>query len=100
MTDEDIEAEFQVMLTAIRAEPEQGKTLELFKGVNLKRTMIVVGMAMFQQITGQTFATTYGAVYIKSLGTINPFAMTTGNSCISAFAIICCLLFVDKIGRR
>lgn len=116
MEHEQIEAEFQRMHQALLDEPEQGKFKELFQGVNRKRTALIFGMGTFQQITGQVsesfvsttrlnnhdqaFASQYAAVFIKGLGTINPFAMSLGNSCIASFGIICTLLTVDKIGRR
>lgn len=60
MTEEAIETEFQKLQDALKKEPEQGHTIELFQGVNLKRTAIVLGVNFFQQATGQTFSSQYG----------------------------------------
>lgn len=60
MSDDAINAEFSQLHQALLNEPEQGHTVELFRGKNLKRTAIVVGMNFFQQATGQTFASQYG----------------------------------------
>lgn len=60
MPDQAIELEFQHLHEALLAEPEQGHTVELFQGTNIKRTAIVLGMNFFQQATGQTFASQYG----------------------------------------
>lgn len=100
MSDEAIEFEFDSLHEALLAEPEQGRTVELFQGTNLKRTAIVMGTNFFQQATGQTFASQYGTIFIKSLGTINAFSMSTGNSAIGLFSLIVCLLVADKLGRR
>jgi MFS transporter, SP family, sugar:H+ symporter len=60
MLDEAIELEFKHLHEALIAEPEQGHTVELFQGINTKRTAIVLGINFFQQATGQTFASQYG----------------------------------------
>lgn len=123
MSEEAIDLEFDYLHEAFLAEPEQGHTSELAKGTNLKRTAIVVGLNFFQQATGQTFSSQYGnpttispfkgacqqmvpaddlagTIFIKSLGTINPFSMSAGNSAIGLSMLIVCLLTVDKLGRR
>lgn len=100
MSDEAIDFEFDSLHQALLAEPEQGRSVELFHGTNLKRTAIVVGTNFFQQATGQTFASQYGTLFIKSLGTVNPWSMSTGNSAIGLAMLIICLLVADKLGRR
>lgn len=62
--------------------------------------MIVVGVNFFQQATGQAFASQYGAIFIKSLGTVNPFDMTLINGAVNCFGLVLSLTLVDKIGRR
>lgn len=44
VADEEIDAEFEALQLALRLESEQGKYMELFQGVNEKRTAIVVAM--------------------------------------------------------
>lgn len=39
---------------------EKGRFVEIFKGTNLKRTLIVVGVNIFLQLTGQNFVSVYG----------------------------------------
>jgi MFS transporter, SP family, sugar:H+ symporter len=60
MTEEAIEKEFLQLHEALLNEPEQGHTIELFKGHDLKRTLIIIGMNFFQQATGQAFVSQYG----------------------------------------
>lgn len=100
MSDEAIDFEFELAHQGLLAEPEQGHTLELFHGTNLKRTAIVVATNFFQQATGQTFASQYGTIFIKSLGTVNPWSMSTGNSAIGLSMLLICLLIADRLGRR
>lgn len=73
---------------------------DLFTGTNLKRTLICVFINIFQQITGQAFASQYGTIYIKSLGTVNPFKMTIGSSVVSIGFVVICLFLADKVGRK
>lgn len=100
LTLEEIAQEFAALKYALQKEPEQGKFKELWQGINLKRTAIVVTVNFFQQATGQAFSSQYGAIYIKSLGTVNPFDMTLINSAINLVAIAIMLYFIDKVGRR
>jgi MFS transporter, SP family, sugar:H+ symporter len=81
-------------------EPEQGNYIELFQGKNLKRTAIVVAMNFFQQATGQAFASTYGAIFIRDIGTVNPFTMTIVNAIVNLCSAFAGLYLVDRAGRR
>jgi len=100
MSDEAIELEFGQLHRALLDEPEQGHTAELFQGVNLKRTAIVVGVNFFQQATGQAFVSQYGTLFVKSLGTVNPFDIAVSNTALGVATLIVALLTVDRLGRR
>ncbi|CZT46600.1 related to RGT2-Sensor of high external glucose concentrations [Rhynchosporium secalis] len=100
VSDEEIAAEFEALQLALRLEPEQGKYMELFQGVNKRRTAIVVAMNFFQQATGQAFASTYGTIFIKGLGTINPFNMSIVMSVVNLTLVTTGLFLNDRIGRR
>lgn len=100
MTDDAIAAELASLQVGLAIEPEKGAFKELFQGVNLKRTAIVIAISFFQQATGQAFASQYGAIFIKSLGTINTYNFTIITSCIGALVCLCSNFFNDKIGRR
>ncbi|EXF74444.1 sugar transporter [Colletotrichum fioriniae PJ7] len=100
MSEDDISHEFSKIQQSLLDEPEQGRTKELFQGMNRKRTAIAVGMSFFQQATGQAFASQYGAVWVKSLGTLNPFDVTLGSSALTTGLIITCLFLTDRVGRR
>ncbi|KAH8895355.1 general substrate transporter [Thozetella sp. PMI_491] len=99
-SDEDIEFEFKELQYSLAQEVEQGRFVELFQGINLKRTGIAALVNIFQQATGQAFASQYGAVFVKGLGTINPFVFTLMNSGVSFLTIFIVLLFSDHVGRR
>lgn len=99
-TDEQISDEFHELKTSLDKEVEQGRFVELFRGINLKRTLIAVVVNAFQQLSGQAFSSQYGAIYVKSLGTINPFGFGLINSGINIVTMICVLLLADHVGRR
>ncbi|GKZ39285.1 hypothetical protein AbraIFM66950_012229 [Aspergillus brasiliensis] len=99
-SDEEIAAELSDLQTALATEVEHGTFTELFQGVNLKRTFIVIGLNFFQQATGQAFASQYGAIFIKSLNTINTYDVTLMNSAIATVICLLSNLFSDRAGRR
>jgi hypothetical protein len=59
----ELDEEFDGLRRALQEEPEQGSTRELFQGMNLKRTGIVLGVNFFQQATGQAFSSQYGSFH-------------------------------------
>ena len=97
-SDEEIEREFQELQFVLDQEVEQGKRTDLVKGLNLKRSVLVLMINFFQQACGQAFTSQYGAVFIKQLSTINPFDMTIVLSVVNLTAIMCALSLVDRIG--
>ncbi|RBR19952.1 hypothetical protein FVER53590_12263 [Fusarium verticillioides] len=99
-TEAEINESFSALQYALEHEPEQGNYLELFQGKNLKRTAIVVAMNFFQQATGQAFASTYGAIFIRDIGTVNPFTMTIVNAIVNLCSAFAGLYLVDRAGRR
>ncbi|KAF4413832.1 MFS transporter fmqE [Colletotrichum fructicola] len=100
ITDVEIDEQFAALQYALKQEVEQGKYWELFKGVNLKRTAVVMVMNFFQQATGQAFASTYGAIFIKDIGTVNPFTMTIVNAIVNLVMVFIGLYLTDRVGRR
>ncbi|KAI8186976.1 MFS transporter fmqE [Colletotrichum sp. SAR 10_65] len=100
ITDAEIDEQFAALQYALKQEVEQGKYWELFKGVNLKRTAVVMVMNFFQQATGQAFASTYGAIFIKDIGTVNPFTMTIVNAIVNLVMVFIGLYLTDRVGRR
>lgn len=100
MSDSEIEAEFIAIQITLETEVGSGSFKELWQGVNLKRTFVVMGVNFFQQATGQAFSSQYGAIFIRSLGTVNPFTMSIVSSVIGAFGVLISLSTVDKIGRK
>ncbi|KAH8671636.1 general substrate transporter [Xylariales sp. PMI_506] len=99
-SDEEIEHELQELQHMLEREKEQGRFREVFYKRNLRRTMIAVGVNFFQQAIGQAFGSQYGAVYVKSLGTINAQLFSLINSAVGSVVIIAVILSADRFGRR
>jgi MFS transporter, SP family, sugar:H+ symporter len=100
IADAEIDEQLANLKYALEQEVEQGNYLELFQGVNIKRTAIVIAMNFFQQATGQAFASTYGTIFIGDIGTINPFTMAIINSIVNLCMVFVGLYLTDRVGRR
>jgi hypothetical protein len=81
-------------------ETQKGKSVEIFQGINLKRTLIVVGVNFFQQSTGQAFTSQYGGVFVRTLKIFNPILFTLMTSCFTGVVMVATLLLNDRVGRR
>lgn len=99
-TDEEIETELNDMRIILDTEQAQGTFMDLWKPMNLKRTMITVGINFFLQLTGNIFANKYGTVYIKSLDSVDPFTMTVVNQLVNLTGVVVSMALVDRVGRR
>jgi SP family sugar:H+ symporter-like MFS transporter len=55
---------------------------------------------MFNQLTGQSFMSQYGAIFIKSLNTISPFTFQVISCAVTCLGPIVTFSLVDIIGRR
>ncbi|PWY69014.1 putative sugar transporter [Aspergillus sclerotioniger CBS 115572] len=97
---EKIEAEFHELQAVLELEARSGLWADLVKGADLQRTALVVMVNFFQQATGQAFASQYGTVYIKQLGTVNPFTIGVVLAVINLVSMLVTLACTDKVGRR
>ncbi len=94
------EAELELIRVSLQEETDQGSWADLFKGHNRRRTGVVIGVAFFFQATGQVFSGHYGAVFVKSLGTVNPWDITVSQSGINTFTSFIGIMLLDRVGRR
>ncbi|KAH7072591.1 hypothetical protein FB567DRAFT_612162 [Paraphoma chrysanthemicola] len=98
-TDEQIQQEFREFQSTLNATVKKGTFSEMFQGTNLRRTLIVIGVNVFLQITGQNFVSVYGSVFIKSLGVVNPFTMASINSALGIVFVLITQAVTNKTGR-
>lgn len=97
----EIQEEMALIRTSLEREVEKGTFKDMFRNKQVtKRTMAVVGTNFFLQACGPLFSSVYGAYFIKQLGGVNPFTITTINSAVQIIGVISSMILVDKMGRR
>ncbi|KAH8891220.1 putative sugar transporter [Thozetella sp. PMI_491] len=95
------EAEIQAIKSALQGNVHKAPWMDLVRGSNFRRTMIVVVYYFFQQTTGQAFVSTYQTTFYKTNGyAAQAFTYPIINGCLSFFAVIPTMYLVEKIGRR
>ncbi|PWY88302.1 aldehyde dehydrogenase [Aspergillus heteromorphus CBS 117.55] len=99
--DFDVDGEVALLQASIEADAQtKGSWVELLQGTNRRRTMIAVMTAAFNQLTGQSFVSQYGTLFIKSLEVMNAFAFTLISRGISTIGPLITFSLVDTTGRR
>lgn len=66
---------------------------------NLKRTLIVIGVNIFLQLTGQNFSSVYSTIFVKSIGIVNPFTMSAVTTACSILFVLLSQALTDRTGR-
>src|SRR6201996_4912039 len=92
------EAELELIRVSLREEADSGNWSDLFKGHNRRRTGGVCGVAFFFQATSRVFSGHYGAVFVKSLGTVNPWDITVSQSAINTVSSFIGIIMLDRVG--
>lgn len=88
------------MAESISDQLHQGTFADIFRGPNMRRTLIVVGANVLMQAIGQQFTSIYGALYAKSLGTVNPFNVTIAIAVVNVATAWVAMTLIDRMGRR
>jgi SP family sugar:H+ symporter-like MFS transporter len=102
-TDTEIRAELDALRAqkVLRQEEDEVKWTEAFHGSNLRRTLLALSIANFQQLSGIAYATNYATIFLQQVGGgQDPFVLVIGLSILSLCGATVGLLLVDKIGRR
>lgn len=72
----------------------------LFRGRNLRRTLLAAYIGNVQVLSGLFYSTSYATIFLTQVGSHNPFLLVFGLSILSFGGSIAGLLVVDFIGRR
>jgi MFS transporter, SP family, sugar:H+ symporter len=99
-SEEEIESEFRMMVIAIQQDRQKGTFFDIFRRQHIRRTIVVVGANFFLQGTGQNFTSIYGALFVKSLGTVNPFTITVTIAVVNTVTAFLAMMLLDRVGRR
>lgn len=96
----DPHEELEIIRASLIEEHNKGTYVDLFRGSNLKRTLIAIGINFFIQATGSPFTAAYGTLFVQSLNALNPFDFSIMSSCINTFSCLVAISITDKVGRR
>ena len=97
------EEEAQTIQVAIEHAKEmtEGTWLDLFRGTNLRLTMVATWLFIFQQWNGQQFVNAYGPTFYVQMGLGSmAFIYTIINGVVGQVMGIGFSFVLDKIGRR
>lgn len=99
-TEEEIQREFNEQVAMISINRESGSFMELWRGTNLRRTLIIIGANVCAQLTGQSFSSKYGVIFLKQIGTVDAFVLNIINNALFILVVIASMLLIDRLGRR
>ncbi|KAF5012258.1 hypothetical protein FDECE_1639 [Fusarium decemcellulare] len=100
-TEEQIIEEMDHIQSGIEREVQRGAFIDMFRGKQVaKRTLIVIAVNIFLHATGPLFSSIYGAYFVKQVGVVNPFTISTINSASQIIAVLISMALVDNLGRR
>ncbi|RSH83089.1 uncharacterized protein EHS24_006746 [Apiotrichum porosum] len=100
----DFEEEYGIIARTLEHEKERlnnaPKFVDIFKGLNLKRTLIVMLLSAAQQLAGLAIISTYSTYFFSLAGLQDPFLGSVILSCCNLIAVIAWSIASDAIGRR
>ncbi|KAH8881094.1 MFS general substrate transporter [Thozetella sp. PMI_491] len=100
----DFEEEYGIIARTIEHEREvlveQPGYIHVFKGLNLRRTLTVMILAVSQQLAGLAIISTYSTYFFSLAGLADPFLGSVILSCCNLLAVILWSFSTDYFGRR
>jgi MFS transporter, SP family, sugar:H+ symporter len=73
---------------------------ELFRGTNLRRTLLAAYIGNIQVLAGLFYSTNYATIFLAQTGSSDPFLLVFGLSILALGGAVAGLVIVDRIGRR
>jgi hypothetical protein len=102
-TDAELQAEFAGLQAqaVLRREEEEIPWTHIFKGTNLRRTLLALSIGNMQQLSGIAFATNYATIFLQTIGSdISAFLLVLAISILALGGAVAGLFLVDLVGRR
>lgn len=101
-TDAEVDTELENMRhqRALHTSTEGVSPLDIFKGVNLRRTVLSSSFVIITQLSGLAFATSYAAIFFVQIGTVNPFMMVLALSILEWGGACTGQFLIEVLGRR
>ncbi|KAL2831559.1 general substrate transporter [Aspergillus cavernicola] len=95
------EAEIRGIREALHEELHKASWIDLVRGSNLRRTLIVIVCYFFQQATGQAFVSTYQTRFYQQNGFADQaYTYPLISSVFGLFAVVLAMTLIDRLGRR
>ncbi|KAI9649655.1 hypothetical protein NHQ30_002236 [Ciborinia camelliae] len=93
------------MATSISTEAKNSSEttyLDCFRGSNLRRTEIAMGIFAVSQLTGVVFAISYSSYFFElaGLSDSNAYTLSVGVSVLGLLGVICSWFLINSCGRR
>ncbi|KAK4041877.1 sugar porter family MFS transporter [Parachaetomium inaequale] len=99
-----LQQEFEEMKAIAAREAETQKDwrliFELFRGTNLRRTIICVGVGTANAGVGAMFILAFGTYFFKIAEVGDPFLWTIITNCVGLAGLMLTWVFVTRVGRR
>jgi len=73
---------------------------DVFRGVNLRRTLSIMLISVTNQLAGLAIISTYSTYFFSLAGLNDPFLGSLILACVNLLAVILWVLTADKVGRR
>lgn len=102
-TEADIEAELNLLVVSIEEQETNHHAtsyVDCFRGSNGRRTLVAVGVQVFQQFQGNSFASNYGVIFLKQLGVADPLQAQTARVACALLGATIAFWAADSVGRR
>lgn len=102
-TEEDIEAELNLLTVSIEEQETNHHATsyaDCFRGSNGRRTLVAAGVQVFQQLQGNSFASSYGVLFLKQLGIADPLQAQTARIACALLGAPIAFWAADSVGRR
>jgi MFS family permease len=99
----EVQAEFQQLKAQadLRREEVHVPWTHIFKGPDLRRTLLSLSIGNMQQLSGIAFATNYATTFLASVEhEVSPYLLVTCMGILALCGAIVGLFIVDVVGRR
>ncbi|KAI0911494.1 MFS transporter [Ustulina deusta] len=99
----ELRTEFNEIRQSTREQVEGNKRalfLEMWRGTNLRRTLLSIGVVCFHSANGSSWVNIYTTYYLQIAGVSNPFGFSILITGVGLVAAIVSSLFVRFIDRR
>ncbi|KAF7548121.1 hypothetical protein G7Z17_g7259 [Cylindrodendrum hubeiense] len=102
-SEEEIQAEFAALNAQadLRESEDNVPWSDMFRGTNLRRTLLALSIGNMQQLSGISFATNYATIFLATVNnSVSPFLLTMVIQILALAGALVGIFLVDRVGRR